>query len=340
MKVFVTGGAGFIGSHTCKALAREGHEPITYDNLTLGHRENVKWGPLIQGDVLDRDEIHAAMAATRPDAIIHFAASAYVGESVTNPSKYYWNNLVGTLSLLEAARKTGVSKIIFSSTCAVYGVPKHLPVDESSAAIPINPYGRSKRASEHAMQDYASAYGMRFVALRYFNAAGADPDGELYEDHEPEPHLIPLALMAVSGATDALEIFGSDYPTPDGTCIRDYVHVSDLATGHVKALRYLESGGESTHVNLGGGKGHSILEVLAAIKSITHQNVPVRWASRRAGDPPILYANIDRARQQLDFRPKYSDLDTIVRTAWPLIWAHGGKSHRQSLLAQNTKACE
>jgi UDP-arabinose 4-epimerase len=316
-RVIVTGGAGFIGSHTCKMLAANGFEPVTYDNLVTGHRDAVRWGPLVQGDILDRRALAAAIAEHAPAAVIHFAASAYVGESVEKPAKYYRNNVTGTLSLLDACRDAGVANIIFSSSCATYGVPDILPIREDMQQRPISPYGRSKLVAEHMAEDYSRAYGLRFVALRYFNASGADPDGELWERHDPETHIIPCALMAAAGAVPYLSVFGDDYQTPDGTCIRDYIHVTDLARAHLNALLHLLRGGDSVAVNLGTGRGVSIREILAAITRVTRREVPIVIEPRRAGDPPALFADPSNARDRLGFVAALSDIDTIVRTAAP-----------------------
>ena len=316
-RIFVTGGAGFIGSHTCKLLAARGVEPVVYDNLVTGHRDAVRWGPFIEGDILDSDRLGQALRDWRPDAVIHFAGSAYVGESVENPSKYYRNNVAGSLSLLEACRAVGVLSIVFSSSCATYGAPEQLPIAESTPQRPLNPYGRSKLMVEQMLGDYAAAYGLRYVALRYFNACGADPDGELSERHDPETHLIPRALLAASGALRHLSVFGADYPTADGTCVRDFVHVADLARAHVMALDYLRAGGANFATNLGSGRGASIWQVIEAIRRITGRDVPTVVEPRRPGDPPSLVADPTLARVQLGFSTCMSTIDAIVRTAAP-----------------------
>jgi UDP-arabinose 4-epimerase len=316
-RVLVTGGAGFIGSHTAKRLRSNGIEPVVYDNLSTGHRSAVRWGPFVHGDILDTERLIATLADHRAEAVIHFAASAYVGESVDQPAKYYRNNVTGTLSLMEACRLTGTKTVIFSSSCATYGIPDQLPIRETTPQSPISPYGESKLIAEHMLRDYAAAYGFCYVALRYFNACGSDPDGELAERHDPEPHLIPRALLAASGAGPSLNVFGADYDTADGTCVRDYIHVSDLADAHVLALDYLAGGGESLAVNLGAGRPSSIREVIDTVASVTDRPVPVEWGARRAGDPPALYADPTLARNLLGFTPRYSDLETIVRTAAP-----------------------
>jgi UDP-arabinose 4-epimerase len=315
--VLVTGGAGFIGAHACKALRAAGMVPVTYDNLSTGHRDAVGFGPFVQGDVRDRAALTAAMVAHGVTAVLHFAASAYVGESVTDPATYYDNNVGGMIALLAATRAAGVDRIVFSSSCATYGVPDILPVVETTPQRPINPYGRTKLICEDMLGDHAAAYGLRYAALRYFNAAGADADGGIGERHDPETHLIPLALRAAAGTGPALGIFGTDYDTPDGTCIRDYIHVTDLARAHVMALRRLMAGGESIAVNLGSGVGHSVLDVTRAIARVTGRTVPVRHAPRRAGDPPVLTADPALAAHLLGFRTACSDIDTIIRHAAP-----------------------
>ena len=315
--VLVTGGAGFIGSHTCKLLAAAGVEPIVYDNLVTGHRGAVRWGPLVKGDIQDTDLLIRTLGEYKPHAVIHFAASAYVGESVEDPAKYYLNNVAGSLSLLEACRRVQVMKIVFSSTCATYGTPANLPIQETTPQNPISPYGRSKLMVEQILEDYDSAYGLRYVSLRYFNACGADPEGELREDHEPETHLIPRALLCASGKLDRLALFGDDHETVDGTCVRDYIHVTDLARAHVQAVQYLIDGKESLAVNLGSGQGTSIREVLEAIGRLTARPVPTVVAPKRPGDPPILIADSTLASKRLGFVAQLSDIDTIIRTAAP-----------------------
>jgi UDP-glucose-4-epimerase GalE len=316
--ILVTGGAGYVGSHACKALAVAGHRPVVYDNLSRGHREAVRWGPLIVGDLHDTARLAAVLGDHRVAAVMHFAAFAYVGESVSAPDRYYRNNVGGTLALLDAMRTAGVGRIVFSSTCAVYGVPDALPIRESTAKAPLNPYGETKLAIERALHWYAEAYGMRTMALRYFNAAGADPAGEIGEDHEPETHLIPRVLRAALGTGDPVEIYGSDYPTPDGTAIRDYIHVSDLADAHLRALDHLAAGGSGGAVNLGTGSGCSVRQVVAAVERIGGRPVPRREAPRRPGDPPELVADPSLARTQLGWQARCSDLETIIATA--LAW--------------------
>jgi UDP-glucose-4-epimerase GalE len=316
--ILVTGGAGYVGSHACKALAAAGYVPVVYDNLSRGHRKAVRWGPLVEGDLHDSARLAAALRTHGIEAVMHFAAFAYVGESVTDPQNYYRNNVGGTLALLAAMREVEVKQIVFSSTCAVYGVPETVPIRETTATAPLNPYGDTKLAIERALHWYGAAYGMRYMALRYFNAAGADPDGEIGEAHEPETHLIPLVLRAALGTSDPVQIFGTDYPTPDGTAIRDYIHVNDLADAHVRALGDLAAGGDSAALNLGTGSGCSVREVIAAVEWIAGRKVPRREAARRPGDPPELVADPALARSRLGWQPRHSDLDTIIATA--LAW--------------------
>ena len=316
MQVLVTGGAGYIGSHACQALARAGHTPISFDNLVYGHRWAVRWGPLVEGDIADRARLAAVIQQYRPQAVMHFAAYAYVGESVANPAKYYRNNVAGTLTLLETLRDHGIDQLVFSSSCATYGIPEHTPIAEEHPQVPINPYGATKLMVERILGDFATAYGLRAIALRYFNAAGADPDGKIGESHDPETHLIPLALQVALGQRPRLQVYGDDYPTPDGSCIRDYIHVSDLAQAHVLALEYLNAGGAGQALNLGNGQGYSVLEVIDQVRRVTGCVIPVDIVGRRPGDPPILTATAGRARTLLDWRPRYPDLADIVRHAW------------------------
>ncbi|UWU28114.1 UDP-glucose 4-epimerase GalE [Rhizobium sp. WSM1274] len=315
--ILVTGGAGFIGSHICKALSRAGMIPVTYDNLSTGHADSVRWGPLIRAELADAATLRRILTEFSPDCVIHCGANAYVGESVDMPRKYYRNNVVGSLTLLEACLDQDIERIVFSSSCATYGVPASLPIREESPQHPVNPYGRTKLIFEMALEDFAAAYRIRFAALRYFNAAGADPDGELAERHHPETHLIPRALLAAAGRLERLDIFGTDYATADGTCVRDYVHVSDLAQAHLAAVNHLMAGGGSLSVNLGSGRGTSVREILEAIYRASGREVPVNYRARRAGDPPILFANTARAKAELGFAPVLSDIDTIIRTAGP-----------------------
>jgi UDP-arabinose 4-epimerase len=317
--VLVTGGAGYVGSHAAKALARAGYRPVTLDNLSRGFAHAVRWGPLEQGDVLDRAFLDAVIKRHRPAGVLHFAALAYVGESVTDPARYYRNNVVGSLTLLEAMRDHGLSRIVFSSTCATYGVPVRLPLAEDHPQAPINPYGATKLMVERMLADLDAAHGLRSVALRYFNAAGADPDGEIGENHDPETHLIPLAIGAALGTGPQLKIFGTDYPTADGTCIRDYIHVTDLAAAHVAALRHLEAGGASAALNLGTGSGLSVREIVTEVARQVGRPVPADEVARRPGDPPELVADPTRARQLLGWTPRCSDVASVISTAYA--WA-------------------
>ncbi|GGF38504.1 UDP-glucose 4-epimerase GalE [Aliidongia dinghuensis] len=321
--ILVTGGAGYIGSHTAKALARAGYRPVTYDNLVYGHRHAVQWGPFVEGDILDTAKLEQVIRDEAIEAIVHFAAFAYVGESVTKPEIYFHNNVMGSLSILDAMRATGVKQIVFSSTCATYGMPDRMPITEETLQRPINPYGETKLMIERALHWYGPAHGIRSVSLRYFNACGADPEGQIGEEHDPETHLIPLILDAASGRRAAIDVYGTDYPTPDGTAIRDYIHVQDLADAHVKALAYLFDGGETTQLNLGTGTGNSVREVIDAVERVTGCKVPRREVGRRAGDPPELVANPAKANQLLGWKPVMSDIDSIIRTAWA--WHQRGK---------------
>jgi UDP-glucose-4-epimerase GalE len=314
--ILVTGGAGYIGSHTCKALRDQGYLPVTLDNLVYGHRWAVNWGPFIQGDLADPSTLRQVFNDYPIKGVIHFAAYAYVGESMTHPEKYFRNNVINTLNLLEAMREAGVRQIVFSSTCATYGIPTEVPIPEHHAQHPINPYGESKLFVEKALHWLDAAHGLRYAALRYFNAAGADPDGEIGEDHEPETHLIPLAIEAALGKREQLHIFGTDYPTPDGTAIRDYIHVTDLAAAHVKALDHLLAGGSSLQLNLGTGCGHSVRQVVDMVERVGKRPVPVRESPRRPGDPPSLVAAPSQANALLGWWPRYSDLRQIIETAW------------------------
>ena len=314
--VLVTGGAGYIGSHACKALSDAGYIPITFDNMVYGHTWAVRWGPLEQGDISDRNRLNEVLAAYKPSAIMHFAAYAYVGESVSNPGKYYRNNVAGSLSLLEAARDFGINNFIFSSTCATYGTPNIVPVNEDHPQNPINPYGASKLMIEQILKDFDVAHGIKSISLRYFNVAGADPGCLIGESHQPETHLIPLVLDAAIGRRSVIQIYGDNYDTPDGTCIRDYIHVSDLANAHVKALKALESGSATTAYNLGNGKGFSVREVIAAAEAVTGLRVPIEISPRRPGDPAQLIGDASRAKTELGWAPKFEKLDAILATAW------------------------
>lgn len=321
MNILVIGGAGYIGSHMVRYLAAKGHQPWAYDNLVTGHRAAVPPGHLIEGELNDRRHVEAVLREKQIDAVMHFAAFALVGESVIDPAKYYQNNVVATCNLLEAMRATGVHRIVFSSTCATYGTPDRVPIREDESQEPINPYGFTKLVVERALADYSQAYGFRFAALRYFNAAGAAPDAAIGEDHDPESHLIPLVLQVALGQRDQITIFGEDYPTADGTCVRDYVHVDDLATAHLSALEHLES--EAViQLNLGTGRGYSVREVIEACRQITGHAIPEQMGSRRAGDPPELVADATKAKTLLDWDPDYPTIDAIVETAWRWHKAH------------------
>lgn len=321
--VLVTGGAGYIGSATCKALARAGYLPVAYDNLSRGHHWAVKWGPLEEHDLKDEKALCASFRTYSPVAVLHFAAYAYIGESMSAPYLYFQNNMVNSLTLLECMRECGVKTIVFSSSCATYGLPIELPIKESHPQNPINPYGESKRAVERALYWYGTAHGLKWTALRYFNAAGADPEGDVGEDHSPETHLIPLAIEAALGPRSHVEVYGTDYPTPDGTAIRDYVHVTDLADAHVRALDYLLHGGESRAFNLGTGRGYSVRQVVSAVERATGIEGISRNAERRAGDTPDLVADAGASKAILKWQPRHSDLSTIVHTA--LHW-HASRS--------------
>lgn len=314
--ILVTGGAGFIGSHACMALAAVGHTPVAFDNLACGHAEFVQWGPLVVGDILNSAALDEAFKRFRPEAVIHFAGLAYVGESFTEPLKYYRTNTVGMVTLLDAMVKNGVDKIVFSSSCTTYGLPDRLPIVESARQAPISPYGRSKLACEHILKDTAQARHLRFGIFRYFNACGADSSGELPERHIPETHLIPLAVDAAKGTAPPLQIFGSDYPTADGTCERDFIHVTDLAAAHVDAIGYLDKGLASFELNLGTGQAYSVLQIITAIEKITGKPVPFTMGPRRSGDPPTLVSDPSLARRLLKFSAENSDLQTIIETTW------------------------
>jgi len=315
MKILVTGGAGYVGSHAARLLAQAGHEVWIYDNLCYGHRAAAQSGTLVVGELSDRDKLTTLMKEASIEAVMHFAAFAFVGESVEDPAKYYENNVVGSLHLLESMRAAGVWRIVFSSTTATYGIPETIPISESEVQAPINPYGFSKLVVEHALADYALAYGFGYAALRYFNASGASPAGDLGEDHTPETHLIPLVLQVALGQREHITIFGEDYPTPDGTCIRDYIHVDDLGSAHVKALELLQPG-QGLKLNLGTGHGASVREVIEACRKATGHAIPTVSGPRRAGDPPELVADSSLAQRTLDWQPRYRDIQQIVDTAW------------------------
>jgi UDP-glucose-4-epimerase GalE len=319
--VLVTGGAGYIGSHTAKALRRAGYDVVIYDDLSAGHRAAALGAPLVEGDVHDGPRVATTLREHRVEAVMHFAAWLSVGDSVTDPRGYYWNNVGGTLALLEAMTSAGVTRLVFSSSAAVFGDPVETPIAESHPTRPVNAYGETKLAIERALPHYERAYGLRSMSLRYFNAAGADPQGQLGEDHEPETHLVPRAIDAALGG-EPLHVFGDDYATPDGTCLRDYVHVTDLAAAHVLALRALESGAPTGVYNLGAGRPVSVREVIAAVERVTGRKVPSRAAPRRAGDPAVLFASSGAIARDLGWRPEHGDLETIVRTAWQWREAH------------------
>ena len=315
-KILVTGGAGYIGSHACKALAEAGYEPVTFDNLVFGHRWAVKWGPFFEGDLQDRQALDRAIRTHEPEAVMHFAAFAYVGESVVNPGKYYRNNVVGSLHLLEAMRDAGVGQLVFSSTCAIYGAPQSMAIAEDHRQEPVNPYGASKVMVERMLRDFDAAHGLRSIALRYFNAAGADDSAAIGECHEPETHLIPLVIDAAAGRRPNVTIFGDQFETEDGTCIRDYVHVADLAQAHLLALRALESGHETTAFNLGNGRGYSVRKVIDTVQRVTGRVVKAEVGAPRRGDPACLVADASRIAAELGWRPRIPDLETIIESAW------------------------
>ena len=315
MRVLVVGGAGYVGSHTARMLSRQGHEVWVYDNLSEGHVAAVEDGKLIVGDLMEREKLVQVFREHKIEAVMHFAASCYVGVSVTDPAPYYQNNIVGTLSLLNAMRDAGVGRIVFSSTCATYGIPDVVPITEAEKQAPINPYGFTKLAIEHALADYSHAYGLGYAALRYFNASGASDTSPIGEDHDPETHLIPLVLQVALGQRENIKIFGDDYPTPDGTCVRDYIHVDDLATAHLAALERLEAGSE-IKLNLGTGQGASVQEVIEAARRVTGHAIPAEIVARREGDPPQLVADASLANKTLNWQPKYADIESVVASAW------------------------
>ena len=318
MSILIVGGAGYIGSQTAKCVAQAGWKPVVFDNLVYGHKWAVKWGPLVEGDLADGALIKRVLEEHAVTAVVHFAAYAYVGESVTNPRKYFRNNVAGTINLLDAMIDAGVRDIVFSSTCATYGEPQRVPISEDHPQNPVNPYGETKLTVEKMLHWYGRAYGLRYAALRYFNAAGADPDGEVGEDHDPETHLIPLAIAAAMAGTSgkALEIYGTDYGTTDGTAIRDYIHVLDLADAHVAALGKLRAGATSLSVNLGTGRGHSVRQVIAAVEKVSGKKIAVRETGRRAGDPPALVADARLAADVLGWKARIPGIETIVEHAW------------------------
>ncbi|MCV3242649.1 UDP-glucose 4-epimerase GalE [Mesorhizobium sp. ZC-5] len=313
--ILVVGGAGYIGSHTCLDLASKGFTPVVYDNLSNGHAEFVRWGPFEHGDIRDRARLDAVLDTYKPAAIVHFAALIEVGESVRNPTGFFENNVAGTLTLLSAAQAAGIDKLVFSSTCATYGLPQAMPMDETHPQAPINPYGRSKLIVEQMLSDLDAYEGFRSVALRYFNAAGADPEGRVGEWHSPETHAIPLAIEAALGRRSDFKVFGWDYDTRDGTCVRDFVHVLDLADAHSRAVQYLLDGGDSVALNLGTGDGTTVKELLSAIEAVSGKSFPVEYVGRREGDSPMLVADNGKARSVLGWQPRF-DLTAIIETAW------------------------
>jgi UDP-glucose 4-epimerase len=313
--VLVVGGAGYIGSHTCLDLANKGFKPVVFDNFSNGHREFVKWGPAEEGDIRDRARLDEVLAKHKPVAILHFAALIEVGESVKDPVAFYENNVIGTLTLLAAAQAAGIKNFVFSSTCATYGLPQSVPLDETHRQVPINPYGQTKYIVEQALSDYDKYTSFRSVVLRYFNAAGADFEGRIGEWHQPETHAIPLAIDAALGRREGFKVFGSDYETRDGTCVRDYIHVLDLADAHVRAVEYLLRGGESVALNLGTGTGTTVKELLSTIEDVSAKPFPVEYVGRREGDSHTLVANNDKAREVLGWVPQH-DLSQIIRSAW------------------------
>jgi len=314
--ILIAGGAGYIGSHVNKELARRGFKTAVFDNLVYGHREFAKWGTFFEGDLANPGQLRTVFREHPVEAVMHFSAYAYVGESVEDPGKYYRNNVANTLNLLEVMREFRVRHFIFSSTCATYGNPVRIPIDENHPQAPINPYGHTKLMVERILRDCDHAYGLRYASLRYFNAAGADPEAEVGEWHDPETHLIPLVLDAASGQRENVRIFGTDYDTPDGTCIRDYIHVNDLADAHIRALEYLRNGGGSDVFNLGNGNGFSVKEVIEEARTVTGKDIPVVEADRRPGDPPVLIGSSEKIRKTLGWEPQYAALTDIIGTAW------------------------
>lgn len=315
-KVLVVGGAGYIGSHMMKALVRSGHQAVAYDNFSTGHRDAILYGELVEGCLSDSILLRSILKAGNFDAVMHFASNIEVGESISDPRKYYNNNVLNTLNLIHSVVEAEVSKFIFSSSAAVYGVPVESPISEKAAIQPVNPYGRTKAMIEAVLSDYRESYGFSSSCLRYFNAAGADPDGELGERHEPESHLIPLAIQAALGRRSEIKIFGDDYKTPDGTCVRDYIHVSDICDAHLLALSELLSGEKGCSYNLGNGGGFSVYEVIDSVERISGQSIPTDVVARRPGDPAVLVSNSALVKERLGWNPLYTELDDIIMTAW------------------------
>jgi len=316
MAVLVTGGAGYIGSHTVRELQKLGRKVVVYDNLSRGHREAVQGAPLVVGDLLDFERLEKIIREYEVTSVIHFAADSQVGESMVHPEKYYFNNVTGTLNLLKAMKNNGVKRIVFSSSAATYGEPEAVPITEDLPKNPTSVYGRTKWMMEQIMNDYDKAYGLKYIALRYFNAAGADPDADIGEDHHPETHLIPIIMQVLLGKRESVSIFGVDYPTPDGTCIRDYIHVTDLASAHILALDALENGKESSVYNLGNGNGFSVKEIIDTVEKVTGKKVPRVEAERRPGDPAVLIASSQKIMKELGWKPKFNRIEQIIETAW------------------------
>jgi len=314
--ILIAGGAGYIGSHANKILNLKGYDTVVYDNLFYGHREFCKWGRFVLGDLADKEQLRLCFKAYPIEAVMHYCAFCYVGESVDHPAEYYRNNVINTLNLLEVMVEHGVKNFIFSSSCATYGNPIEIPMTENHPQSPINPYGKTKLMVEQILKDFDRAYGIRHACLRYFNAAGADPDAEVGEWHEPETHLIPLVLQVATGQRPHIQVFGTDYDTPDGTCVRDYIHINDLAAAHIAALEYLKGGGASTAFNLGNGSGFSVKEVIQTAERVTGKSIKVIEAARRPGDPPTLVGSADKARKILNWQPRYTNLEEIIKTAW------------------------
>jgi len=334
-RILVTGGAGYVGSHTVKRLQQQGYDCLVLDNLVHGHREFVKDTELIEGDLSDPSLLNDVFSGNRIAAVMHFSAYAYVGESVTQPLKYYENNVGSTITLLRCMLEAGVARFIFSSSCATYGNPSHVPITEEHPQNPVNPYGASKVMVERILRDFDQAYGLRSVVFRYFNAAGADPGGEIGEWHDPETHLIPLLLEVAAGERESVQIHGSDYPTPDGTCVRDYIHVCDLADAHIQGLIYLLGGGNSDFFNLGNGNGFSVKDVVEAVARVSQCSVRHVYGPRRPGDPPILVGSAAKAKRMLGWKPQFPELEEILRTAW--LWQPKLKRMRRLESAERKK---
>ena len=314
--ILIVGGAGYIGSHVNKLLSNKGYQTVVFDNLIYGHREFVKWGEFIQGDLSEKEQIALCLQKYPVEAVMHFSAFAYVGESVTDPLKYYRNNVANTLNLLDVMREFGIKYFIFSSTCSTYGIPLEIPITEKHPQTPVSPYGKSKLMVEDILKDFDSAYGIKHVNLRYFNAAGADPDTEIGERHDPETHMIPLTIYAALGVQDSIKIFGTDYPTKDGTCVRDYIHVTDLADAHLKAFEHIKTTNKSDSFNLGNDIGYSVRDIINTVKKVSKKDFRVIETERRAGDPAVLISSSRKASDMLGWKPRYADIETIIETAW------------------------